>query len=368
MPTLNIKQSILALAVLTTVMHSQAFAKGVVTFYDPNNAICNFEAPEEGSGETKNYMLFGTSNGCYPSPRKLRTVAFSNMPSAMEITFSSRADCREERTGVRDYFVKFKTTATGTSSPDSFYYPFELLQGFTAGPKEGKVIFRGLKLIDKLAGPPEVARDETKCLKMTASRKAGVPELTATSIVSSGHLTDEVREHKDVEQVCTGHSVITARYHKGDEEEPTHYRCSGVGNGSTLYHVTNRTWSEYYKESGLEPLTPSTESEINTDKNDFIWYECPGNTVMTGRHHKGNEDGNTRYQCATLIDPTNQNVKIVVAPESFSWHWRKESSSDYEVCQENEVMLGRAHQGDENKSTWYKCGKVRSVPVTPGAQ
>jgi len=71
---------------------------------------------------------------------------------------------------------------------------------------------------------------------------------------------------------------------------------------------------------------------------------------MTGRAHDGDENGNTRYQCAypLLID----DVRSILVTNPDQSPWVKESHSFF-VAPANCCLTGRAHFGDENGDTAY---------------
>lgn len=80
-----------------------------------------------------------------------------------------------------------------------------------------------------------------------------------------------------------------------------------------------------------------------------IAFVCPANNVMIGRAHSGDENGNTTYYCARiLIDG------FLVTVNAGPWtDAQKESSSSF-TAPEDEVIIGRLHGGDENGNTQYR--------------
>jgi hypothetical protein len=341
----NILQPI-TFALLSATLNLQAFASeplGGVTLLSKNNEACGFTPPAEGSGLTYNYATNSPSYSCYPAT--VRSVRFDRLPSAMEIIFSSRPDCNTQAAKDDEYWIKFKTTATNTGAGS--IYSFEELQAYS----KGQTIFRGLKLVDKKEVSGEKMRDATTCVKFIASGNIDTPEpLNSLPLVVATGLPPQ-NEHEDSERVCPGSSIIFQRMHSGDEKEPTSYGCRTAMN----YEIRDRKWSVSFRESGLDPEDTAATPSANNKR--YIYFTCPVNTVMTGRHHKGNENGNTRYQCASLVDPKNDRI-VLVEPTQWS-NQHKESSSTYETCSTDEVMIGRAHKNDENGETRYLCATLR---------
>ncbi len=101
----------------------------------------------------------------------------------MEIIFSSRPDCNTEAAEDNEYWLKFKTIATNTGSPN--IYSFEELQSYS----KGQTIFRGLKLVDKKTVNGETMRDATSCVKFIASPDIDTPKpLDALTLIDGDQL------------------------------------------------------------------------------------------------------------------------------------------------------------------------------------
>ena len=114
--------------------------------------------------------------------------------------------------------------------------------------------------------------------------------------------------------------------------------CLNVAKGAI--HLQHTGWTIARKESG----------------NKFV---CPEDEVMIGRRHDGDENGDTSYLCARLLDDGNW----VGIAETESWSsWERESSSSF-TCPSGEVMIGREHQGDENGNTRYLCSSFTSSVI-----
>lgn len=331
---------------LSATMNLQALANeplGGVTLISKNNAPCGFSPPAEGSGLTINYATNSPSYECYPETT--RSVRFDRLPSAMEIIFSSRPDCNTEAAEDNEYWLKFKTIATNTGSPN--IYSFEELQSYS----KGQTIFRGLKLVDKKTVNGETMRDATSCVKFIASPDIDTPKPLDALTLIDGDQLPPVNEHESGERICPGSSMIFQRDHSGDEEEPTRYDCRlAVG-----YEIKNRKWSIAFRESGLDPEDTSASQFANNKR--YIYFTCPINTVMTGRYHKGDENGDTKYQCGELVSSIDGR-KVLVEPTKWSPE-HAEDSSTQETCPAHEVMIGRAHKNDENGETRFFCATLR---------
>jgi hypothetical protein len=123
--------------------------------------------------------------------------------------------------------------------------------------------------------------------------------------------------------------VMTGRDHQGDENGDTKYRCSRLSVLGTGVKVSPAQWSHEYKES-------------NSD------FRCAPDMVMVGRLHHGDENGQTKYLCATLSTHNDRSMKLV-DEES---HEVKESHGAYS-CPPNKV---RPIGSFSRNSAWHGIG------------
>ncbi|MGI8312867.1 hypothetical protein [Saccharopolyspora hattusasensis] len=80
---------------------------------------------------------------------------------------------------------------------------------------------------------------------------------------------------------------------------------------------------------------------------------CPTNQVLLGRAHYGDENGNTTYYCGLiLID--GQQVQVS-APH---WSDSQRESNSFFTASPGEVLVGRQHSGDENGQTRYATASM----------
>ncbi len=141
---------------------------------------------------------------------------------------------------------------------------------------------------------------------------------------------------------CDSGSVLVGRRHSGDENGKTWYSCSKV-----LADVTPVILKERY----ISP--PIKESWSN--------FTCPLGSVMTGRSHQGDENGDTIYICHYAYTDNDNPVRLVeqslVGPQ-------KESKSNFDSRPYNKLIIGRKHSGDENGNTWmYLSGLAIETTV-----
>lgn len=139
---------------------------------------------------------------------------------------------------------------------------------------------------------------------------------------------------------CPVNEVMTGRGHKGDENGKTTYFCkTAYLNPTKTLDLTATVWSAVIKES------------------DGVEYTCPQNKVLISRRHGGDENGGTVYQCASIQGAEAGSVVVV---ENKTWS-QEYTESDYTLkCGANQVMTGRYHKGDENGKTKHQCATLRA--------
>lgn len=123
------------------------------------------------------------------------------------------------------------------------------------------------------------------------------------------------------------------------------------------------------------PVGTTIIPDVRTQTGIFIesdsYFLCPPNTVMTGRWHNGDENGQTQYQYATLkaVNVRGESVPGNITVEDIIWHpavkesdgmgsdWHHELMSDFHAP-EGYIILGRQHMGGLTGDTRYKIGKI----------
>lgn len=145
---------------------------------------------------------------------------------------------------------------------------------------------------------------------------------------------------------CPANSVMDGRWHEGDENGNTYYDCRSGTVQKVPFTTTAATWGPWIQESGKNSGGQSS-------------YVCPSPQFMVGRAHKGDENGNTQYACSYVL----VQGEVGAWGETIWGNWIKESNSAY-GCPLDQVMIGRQHQGDENGNTRYQCSSI-VMPYMP---
>ncbi len=93
-------------------------------------------------------------------------------------------------------------------------------------------------------------------------------------------------------------------------------------------------------------------------------YVCPDNMVMVGRMHKGDENGDTTYRSAPLmVDPNTGESREIFVVDQTDWiDADPQSKLDY-IAPDGWVITGRKHKGDENGETYFKISRVMVAQI-----
>lgn len=172
-------------------------------------------------------------------------------------------------------------------------------------------------------------------------------------IIPSIRAYSQEMSESDSNFLCPVNTVMTGRYHSGDENGTTQYEYATLKAVDINGKLTSGTITveDIIWDSGI------TESGGN--------YHAPANRVIVGRNHNDDENGTTQY--ATAVIKFN-------GEETFLTDSRvdavKESGGEWFKTDTLRVIVGRNHNGDENGWTEYTHARVK-VPIwstVPGAK
>lgn len=163
------------------------------------------------------------------------------------------------------------------------------------------------------------------------------------SIIPNARKESEELEENNSFFLCPTGTIMTGRYHLGDENGKTIYQYATLkaideeGNSvEGKITIENIVWSDSFKESS---------------GNDF---QAGTNRVLVGRKHSGDENGRTQYATAIVkIGGIQAIVTDTLVSEEF-----KESTAKWFVSDDERFLIGRYHKGDENGKTKYTTGKL----------
>ena len=160
---------------------------------------------------------------------------------------------------------------------------------------------------------------------------------------------------KDYLYECPLHEAMTARAHRGDENEKAYIRCQ------TFYSYGQSAELSSSDENSTDPNGQWSE-QLDEGKEDGHDYTCKNGEVMTGMERSGDENGHTKYRCS-VVKINGEIKKMHPATQ------RKEKESAHLfACPTGQALIRRAHlctgsgsACDENQDTIYQCGYVRGT-------
>lgn len=138
--------------------------------------------------------------------------------------------------------------------------------------------------------------------------------------------------------VCAADNVLIGRHHVGDENGNTTYKSAPLvvfGKPTLKVETKDHKWHNWIKESS------------------GTYFVAPAGRIITGREHRDDENGHTRYRTSVVVvggkQAKTKNVEEVFVAKESNGTWAEKSFK---------VMIGRKHWKDENGPTWYKFANL----------
>ncbi|MBO3749884.1 hypothetical protein J5X84_27710 [Streptosporangiaceae bacterium NEAU-GS5] len=169
-----------------------------------------------------------------------------------------------------------------------------------------------------------------------AATVAVTPPAPASATVVNGHIIDVIQGYTAVVREsnstfnCPANEVMYTRWHSGDENGNTTYICARVFIDNERVLVSTATYAVTVKESKSWYVTPAFPDQ-----------------AIVGRWHQGDENGNTTYISARMTW-RGQEVRLI------DRYWTGFGPERYLLGRrptDHEIMTGREHRGDENGQT-----------------
>ena len=140
------------------------------------------------------------------------------------------------------------------------------------------------------------------------------------------------------------------------------YTSTGKGEKYSWHGMNCNRETTYY-------LCRTSYTQTALQKESSSSLECPANTIVVGRYHKGDENKNSQLRCGTFSAYYSENgdvgtcsgervYGVTITVEDAYWDEWKNERNGYFQAPYGYVIVGRAHSGDENGQTRYKYGKV----------
>lgn len=408
---------VLALATVSTVnsnfVHATtpaSTAGGSITLYgktgdvsDPDNnssVQCVINVLPAGTGRTVDHMLTNPGSPCYGL--RAEGISMENMPPATQVLLTDDYFCDTELGSSyeqkldpstnKNFWIKLKTGAAGSTLAEESISALNK-KGFLSHEANGQFT-KGIQLVDfGQSGTNDRNTFTLSCVRVITSTNKNTKfgEYLTTKNETWTSKWREGDEGAAPRKECEK-GVMAGRFHFGDEQGDTMHWCTEFDREVT---IEKTAWSEMFRECGI-PLTgrylsgkgryqDCNEADgVDWDKMEYRYFSCPVDEVMVGRGHaysdeskyptddtgqdRGDENGRTDYRCAKLYDGTvSESNRISVLPGEWFGGRTEDASNAHGhqphggvfTCPTNEVLVGRAHRGDETNLTRYQCAKLR---------
>lgn len=346
---------------------------------DPENnsqASCQLSIPNTAAGRTITYRINNPASSCYEI--RAQTIKIENAPSAVSILLTDDLHCstelgsdylaRRDAESNKNFFIELETRlANSTLATESLSalpsYTGKFLTNIDAEGNQSK----GFKVKRAAAQTNQRITYNLSCVRVTVSAGPSTPKMETVQFETPTDWAHKIKEGTDAEFNCPAKTAIVGRKHIGNERADTHYKCATLGSSVVF---ASSAWSKAFPECGYrikgddsDDFTTCTDA-INYDKKnqDYIYFTCNTDEVMTGRYHDGDENALSKIRCAKIYKsseiPENQ---ITLVPQAWQGPV-SEHQSDY-TCPANEVLIGRAHRSDEQGYTKWQCASLKA-PVT----
>ncbi|QPC85593.1 hypothetical protein GA830_01690 [Mesorhizobium sp. NBSH29] len=204
-------------------------------------------------------------------------------------------------------------------------------------------------LSDNTAYAELLADDDTHPLKMDPNKvqQENSPHARA-EVKKNADWDPKYIESREDERLCQGTNMVwVGRSHKGDENSWTWHMCGQVIQFGKVAKVLNHEWSDSQSETDSKFMCPA--NEVITGRRRIANKEWEGSP-------SADENGHTEYRCSQIIDEFGYPMQIV--PHA-NWTFPiKEHEGHDVICKPNSVMVGRNHKGNHNGETEYRCADV----------
>ena len=180
--------------------------------------------------------------------------------------------------------------------------------------------------------------------KVTINYSSTEPAPEGTIIVPNVRTESANMKESGSSFMCPSGTIMTGRAHTGDENGNTQYEYS------TLKAINSKG------EVIIGSITiEDIEWDTEFNESSGMGYDAPINRIVVGRQHLGDENGKTKYATAVIkFNGHPAEIKKYAVSEtrkeSGGWNWFKTS--------EKQVLTGRHHFGDENGNTYYSVGTI----------
>lgn len=143
-----------------------------------------------------------------------------------------------------------------------------------------------------------------------------------------------------------------AYYSKNDNNRP----CRGEQVRGITITVEDRYWMDWKRQS-------CKDGKGCDGQNPKGYYKAPDGYVFTGREHRDDENGDTRWEVGRVYVSNGKTKKPVTmySPTNSGKYGEHKGENDYGWSGKNGayIMTGYYHTGDEKDPSWYTSAKAK---------
>lgn len=280
-------------------------------------------------------------------------------------TLATDYHARRDPGSNKNFFIELKTTLAGsTLVPESLSGLMAYNGKFVTNKDEYNNRSKGFKVENASAMANERITNNLSCVKVTVSEGPGTPETVGVEFTTPSDWIDAGKEHESKYFNCPAGTVMVGRKHLGDETEKTYYKCAELGSNivreDSEWSVKFPECGYRIKDDDDKDFTTCTDAaNYEKTKQEYIYASCRPDEVMVGRFHEGDENQLSQIRCSKLYkDSKKPENQLQVIPASWQGPV-EEHKSDY-TCPANQVLIGRAHRSDEEGYTKWRCATLKA--------
>lgn len=280
-------------------------------------------------------------------------------------TLGSEHHARRDPESNKNFFIELKTTVAGSTLVSESLSGLMAYKGkYVTNTDNMNNRSKGFRVEKARAMANDRITYNLSCVQVTVSKGPSTPETVGVEFTTPSDLIDAGKEHESKYFNCPAGTVMVGRKHLGDEQEKTYYKCATLGSDivqeESEWSVKFPECGYRLKDDGDDDFTTCTDArEYDKTKQEYIYASCNPDEVMVGRFHEGDENELSQTRCSKLYKgskkPENQ---LQVIPSSWQGPV-EEHKSDY-TCPANQVLIGRAHRSDEEGYTKWRCASLKA--------
>lgn len=272
---------------------------------------------------------------------------------------------RRDPESNQNFFIELKTTLVGSRLVSESLSGLMAYKGkFVTNMDNMNNRSKGFKVERASATANDRITHNLSCVQVTVSAGPSTPETVNIEFTTPSDWISAGKESKSKYFNCPAGTVMVGRKHEGDENQQTYYKCANLDSNivqeESAWSVKFPECGYRLKDDDDDDFTTCTDA-LNYDKKkqEYIYASCNPDEVMVGRFHEGDENQLSQVQCSKLYQGSQKpENRLQVIPSS--WQGPVEEHVSEYTCPANQVLIGRAHRSDEQGYTKWRCASLKA--------